>query len=123
MSPMADLFTLKAPLAIRRDDGVRHVMAERFPLENESGLVYFELYWHLQRPAALGIHRIAGAIRGEGPWKIGDNIITVLGCHGTDAELATSFAEWQSYLEQGAPGYPTREAIQTLARAQGARVE
>lgn len=118
---MADLFTLKAPLAIRRDDGVRHVMAECFPLEDEPGLVYFELYWHLQRPAVLGIHRIVGDIRGEGPWKIGGNVITVLGCHGADAELATSFAEWRSYLQQGAPGYPAREAIQALARAQGAR--
>lgn len=119
---MADLFTLKAPLAIRRGNGVRHVMAEYFPLESSSGLVYFELYWHLQRPASLGIHRITGDIRGEGPWKIDDNVITVLGCHGTDAELAASFAEWQFYLEQGAPGYPARAAIEALARAQGARV-
>lgn len=114
---MADLFTLKAPLAIRRGDGARQVMAEYFPLESGPGLVYFELYWHLQRPAALGIHRLVGDIRGDGPWKIGDNVISVLGCHGTDAELATSFAEWQSYLEQGAPGYPGRAAIQALARA------
>lgn len=120
---MADLLTLKAPLVIRRADGARHVMAEWFPLAQEPGLVYFELYWHLQRPASLAIHRIVGDIRGDGPWKIVDNVITVLGCHGTDPELADSFADWQFYLQQGAPYYPTREAIQALARAQGARVE
>ena len=97
-------------------------MAEWFPLERESGLVYFELYWHLQRPAARAIHSVVGDIRGEGPWKIADSVITVLGCHGTDAQLASSYAEWASYLQQGAPGYPGREAIHALARAHGARV-
>ena len=53
---------------------------------------------------------------------IAGNVITVLGCHGTDPELAASYADWQFYLQQGAPDYPTREAIQTLACAQGARV-
>lgn len=119
---MADLFSLKAPLTIRRADGSRHIMAEHFPLADEPGLVYFELYWHLQRPASLAIHRIAGEISGGGPWKIAGNVITVLGCHGTDPELAASYADWQFYLQQGAPDYPTREAIQTLACAQGARV-
>lgn len=120
---MVDLLTIKAPLVICRADGVRHVLAEWFPLANEPGLVYFELYWHLLRPAARAIHRVAGDIRGEGPWKIGDNVITVLGCHGSDPELAASFADWQFYLQQGAPGYPAREAIQALARTLGARVE
>lgn len=119
---MADLFTVKAPLTVRRADGTRHIMAECFPLERESGLVYFESYWHLQRPASRAIHCIAGDIRGEGPWKIADSVIMVLGCHGTDPELASSYAEWASYLQQGAPGYPTREAIYALARAHGARV-
>ena len=119
---MADLFTVKAPLTIRLSDGTRHVMAEWFPLEREPGLIYFELYWHLQRPAARAIHRIGGAVHGDGPWKIADNVITVLGCQGTAADLANSYAEWQFYLQQGAPGYPVREAIHGLARAHGARV-
>lgn len=117
---MADIFALTAPLVIRRADGARHIMAECFPLAQEPGLVYFELYWHLQRPASLAIHRIAGAILGEGPWKIADNVITVLGCHDTDPELAASFAEWEFYLRQGAPGYPAPEAIRALACAHGA---
>ncbi|MBI5040956.1 MAG: hypothetical protein HZB57_07105 [Gammaproteobacteria bacterium] len=120
---MADLFTLTAPLQIRRGDGARHIVAECFPLAETLGLVYFELYWHLQRPAIQAIHAIHGEIRGDGPWKVADNVITVLGCHGTDPELATSFAEWQQYLHQGAPGYPTRQAICALARSVGARTE
>lgn len=119
---MTDLLTVTAPLTIRRGTGTRHVMAEWFPLEGASGLVYFELHWHLQRPAARAIHRIAGDIRGDGPWRIADSVITVLGCHGTDPDLAESYAEWLAYLQHGAPGYPSPQAIQALARAQGARV-
>jgi hypothetical protein len=87
------------------------------------GMVYFELYWHLQRPAALAIHRLAGEIRGDGPWKIGGAVISVLGCHGTDPDLAEAHAEWQDYLRQGAPGYPAPAAIRALAQAHGAQPE
>lgn len=119
---MVDVFTVKAPLLIRKADGMRHVAAELFPLAEGIGLIYFELFWHLQRPASQGIHRLVGEIRGEGPWKIEDSVIAVLGCHGTDPEAANSYAEWRFYLQQGAPGYPAREAIHALARSQGARI-
>jgi hypothetical protein len=120
---MADLFSMTAPLLVRHADGVRHIVAERFPLGDGPGLIYFELYWHLQRPAAQAIHRLAGEIRGDGPWKVGDAVISVLGCHGTDPELAATFAEWQDYLRQGAPGYPAPKAIRVLAHAHGAQVD
>lgn len=121
---MADLFSMIAPLLIvHRDTGVRHLMVERFPLAREPGLVYFEPYWHLQRPATRAIHCVAGAIQGAGPWKIGSHIIRVLGCQGADPESASEYAEWQSYLQQGAPGYPARNAVLTLARNVGARVD
>jgi len=118
---MADLFSITAPMLVRRGDGTRHIMAECFPLAEIPGLVYFELYWHLQRPATQAIHVVHGEVRGDGPWKVADSVITILGCHGTDAELATSFAEWQQYLQQGAPGYPARAAICALAGSVGAR--
>lgn len=120
---MADLFSMTAPLLIRHKTGMQHIMVERFPLADGAGLVYFELFWHLQRPAHQAIHRIAGAIRGDGPWKLADAVITVLGCQGTDPDLASSYAEWQSYLQQGAPGYPSTDAIQALARAAGAYLD
>lgn len=118
---MADLFSVTAPLFVRLPDGSRHIIAERFPLRDGPGLVYFELYWHLQRPAALAIHRLDGEIRGDGPWKVGAAVIGVLGCQGTDPELAAAFAEWQDYLREGAPGYPTATAIQALAHVHGAQ--
>jgi len=106
-----------APLAVRHADGTRRVMVERFA--HPEGLLYFEPFWHLQRPAARGMHLLRGEIRGEGPWKIDGAVITVLGCHGTDAELAGAWAEWQAFLESGAPGYPSPEAIGALAAAYG----
>lgn len=120
---MADLFSMTAPLLIRHKTGVQHIMAERFPLAEGEGLVYFELFWHLQRPASQAIHRVAGAIQGDGPWKVADSVITVLGCQGTAPELASSYAEWESYLQQGAPSYPSTAAIRGLARATGACVD
>ena len=120
---MADLFSVTAPLLVRRGDGTCHIVAECFPLAETPGLVYFELYWHLQRPAMRAIHTLHGEICGDGPWKVAESVITVLGCHGTDPELATTFAEWQEYLQQGAPGYPLRDAICALARSVGAHAE
>ncbi|MBZ0071069.1 MAG: hypothetical protein WCY26_01190 [Thiohalobacteraceae bacterium] len=119
---MADLFSMTVPLLIRTPAGTRHIMIEYFPLVEESGLVYFEPYWHLQRPASQAIHRIVGEVRGDGPWKVGDHVVTVLGCHGTDPQLANTFSDWQSYLQTGAPGYPERGAILALAAARGARI-
>lgn len=120
---MADLFSVTAPLLIRRPAGERHIMVERFPLADDSGLVYFELYWHLQRPASRAVHRVAGPIHGDGPWKVGDSVVTVLGCHGTDPGLANAFSDWQAYLQAGAPGYPERSAVLALAKASGARID
>lgn len=120
---MANLFSVTAPLMIRLPSGERQVIAELFPAAEGGGLVYFELHWHLQRPASAGIHRIDAEVKGEGPWKVGAAVLNVLGCQGTDPELAAAYAEWQFFLQQGAPGYPQPDAIAALARAAGARVE
>jgi len=117
---MADLFTVTAPLQVRYPDGTRHIMAECFPLKGRPGLVYFEVFWHLRAPAMQAIHRLEGDIRGEGPWKVGGAVITLVGCHGTDPEMAGLLAEWRDYLAQGAPGHPPRDRLLTLARAAGA---
>lgn len=114
---------MTAPLLIRHKNGERHIMVEHFPLAQGEGLVYFEIFWHLQRPARQAIHCIIGQTKGDGPWKVGDSVISVLGCQGTDPELAAAYAEWQSYLQQGAPGYPAPAAILALAREAGAQIE
>ncbi len=119
---MADLFTVTAPLQVRYPDGTRHIMAECFPLREQPGLLYFEVFWHHRVPALQAVHRLEGEIGGEGPWKVGEAVVTLVGCHGTDPEMASLLAEWRDYLAQGAPGYPPREHMLNLARAAGARI-
>jgi hypothetical protein len=92
-------------------------MAERFP--HPAGLLYFEPFWHLGDPDAR-IHRIEGAIMGEGPWKVGDHVVHVLDCHGADFFLASDFDAWRQYLLENADRYPPRTLIEAIARRHGA---
>ena len=113
---MADLFSVTAPLLIRRPDGISAVMAERFP--HPQGLLYFDLFWNLGDTTQT-VHFIEGEITGDGPWKVGGAVVRVLGCHGTDAELAEDYAQWTLYLRECASEYPPRAMINAIARAQG----
>jgi hypothetical protein len=114
---MADLFSITAPLMIRRPDGTSHVMVERF--RHPEGLVYFEPFWHIGN-ADERIHRVTGPIKGEGPWKVGQCVIHVLGCHGTDFCLASAFDEWRQHLFENGDAYPPRLLIEAIARRHGA---
>lgn len=117
---MADLFTVTAPLALRCRDGARKVLAACFP--HPHGLLYLDTFWHLRTPTEAA-HLIRGELTGDGPWKIGACVITVLGCHNTDPDLAEPFARWREYLEQAGPQeYPPPEQIRDIARRLGARV-
>lgn len=116
---MADLFSVTAPLLIRLPSGESHVMAERFP--HADGLVYFDLFWHLGDPGRT-VHRVEGPIQGDGPWKVGDAVVRVLGCHGTDGELARRFDEWRLYLADYGDAYPPRALIEAIARRHGAQI-
>ncbi len=90
-------------------------MAERFP--HPRGLLYFDLYWHLGDPEET-LHLVEGTIEGEGPWKVGGCVITVLGCQGSDGELALA---WEAWLEARAEGYPPEPLVRAIARRLGAR--
>jgi hypothetical protein len=114
---MADLFSVTAPLLIRLATGDLHVLAERFP--HPRGLLYFDLFWHLGN-AHLGVHLVEGIIKGDGPWKIGDAVVRVLGCHGTDAAQARRFDEWRAYLSEHPDSYPPLSEIEAIARRHGA---
>jgi len=114
---MVDLFRVTAPLMIRYPDGTQRVMAERF--RHPRGLLYFEPFWDSQ-PAAQGIHLVEGDILGEGPWKAGECVITVLGCQGTHPQLAAGFAAWRAYLEEQGGDFPSRQLVDDLAREYGA---
>ena len=110
---MADLFSVKAPLLIRYPDDAQHVMVHSFP--HPDGLVYFRTFWD-RLPKAEGIHLVRGELRGEGPWKVGEAVITLLGCQGTHPEQAAEYADWQFHLEQSGSSYPDRDELQKMVQ-------
>lgn len=114
---MADLFAMKSPLVIRLPDGRKHIMAEYF--RHPEGLLYFEVFWH-QQPEQSAIHLVQGEYKGDGPWKVGDCVISVLGCHGTDPELAGLFSDWQTLMQMAPDAYPDEVQIRALAVSKGA---
>ncbi|HYQ70352.1 MAG TPA: hypothetical protein VET88_00335 [Gammaproteobacteria bacterium] len=110
---MADLFSVTAPLLIRYPDATLHVMVHR--LRHPQGLVYFRTFWD-RMPPAEGIVLVAGEIRGDGPWKVGDAVVTLLGCHGSHPAQAAEYADWQLHLAQSPDAYPGNEQLLALAR-------
>ncbi len=96
---MADLFSVTAPLRILVNKKKLFVIAECYPHPN--GLVYLDLFWNetIINNGDSRIHLIEAALEGNGPWKIADNVIHVLGCHGTNAQLASEYANWIDYCQ------------------------
>lgn len=113
---MADLFSVTAPLLARFPGGRREVMVACF--SGAGGIVYFRPFCD-SLPVTQGAGFIEGEPKGEGPWKIGDVVVTVLGCQGTDPDEADEFARWKSELEMKGKGYPAREYLEQLAREAG----
>jgi hypothetical protein len=112
---LADLFTLTVPLVIRYSDNTRHVMLGCF--RHPDGIVYVRPFWD-RLPGMEGIQLASGNVRGEGPWKVGDAVITVLGCQGTNPQQAAEFSDWKFELEQRGECYPTRDELRAIAREQ-----
>jgi len=110
---MAELFSVRAPLMIRSPHGGEKVIAELFP--HPEGILFYEIFWD-QLPGDQGLYLVRGAIKGEGPWKVGDYVINVLGCQGSQPELAADYGQWQLYLASN-PGYPDRESLGRRAMA------
>lgn len=113
---MADLFSITAPLLIRYPDGTRHVMVAQFP--HPDGLLYFRTFWD-RLPRHQGVLLARGELRGSGPWKVGEAVVTVLGCHGSNPDEAAEFSAWQFHLEQLGGEYPGREQLQRIAHEAG----
>jgi len=44
----------------------------------------------------------------------------LLGCHGTDGDLARQFDQWRQYRTENAGDYPERPFIEAIARRLGA---
>lgn len=115
-----DIFTVTAPLTIRYPGGEKHLIIEKFP--HPQGFLYFVSFFHLMA-FGDGIHLVKGEIQGSGPWKIGDAVITVTGCHGSDPETAAELASWQQYLlADGQHEYYSDDKIKSIARQLGAIV-
>jgi hypothetical protein len=110
---MADLFSVTAPLAIRFPNGERQIMIERFA--HRDGVCFLPPFW-TETKLADALRFVPGPIKGGGPWKAGDAIITVLGCHGTDAELAGELSSWLDYLAQRDEPYPERDTLDKSVR-------
>jgi hypothetical protein len=117
---MADLFSVTAPLALRLPDGNRKLIAACFP--HPKGLLYLDIFWHHSTPDQAA-HLICGELQGDGPWRIGDCLITVLGCHGTDPQLQNDHSRWRDYLRDHAEEeYPPPKQVREIARRLGAMV-
>jgi len=114
---MPAIDTITAPLVLRHPDGREQLIAACF--SHPLGLLYFDLYWHESTPQQAA-HLIHGELRGEGPWRVGDARLRVLGCHNTDPHLQDDFSAWQQYLRANAEAYPPRAQIVDLARRLGA---
>lgn len=114
---MAEIDRVTAPLVLRHADGREQLIAACFP--HPLGLLYLDLYWHRAQPSQAA-HLIRGELRGDGPWRIGDARLRVLGCHNTDPHLQDAFSDWQQYLADHADDYPPRAQIVEIARRLGA---
>jgi len=89
---MVDIYTLTSPLLVQYPNGEKRLVADKFT--HSLGMVYVVPYWlEHEIPQA---YLLAGEIKGEGPWKIGDVIVRLLSCG--DIEHKMQWAEWEQYL-------------------------
>ena len=116
---MADIFSLTAPLTVKELNGEQKVVAEYF--KHPQGLLYFDLYWHQHQPDE-SMHIVKGEIKGEGPWRIDATVFNVLGCRGTNIEMAMQHEEWLTYLQSADCDYPPEGLVYAIAKKMGAEV-
>jgi hypothetical protein len=114
---MAIIDQVSAPLVLRDPNGNEKVIAAAFT--HPQGLLCLDLFWHQSTPDQAA-HLIRGELSGEGPWRIGDHRVRVLGCHNTDPHLADQYATWSEYLANNGDQYPPRQQIVEIARKMGA---
>jgi hypothetical protein len=114
---MPRIDNVTAPLVLRQADGSEQLVAAAFP--HPLGLLYLDLYWHLSTPDQAA-HVVRGELSGDGPWRVGDVRLRVLGCHNTDPHLQNDFTRWQQYLQDHAEAYPPRPQIREIATRLGA---
>lgn len=114
---MPTVDSMTAPLVLRHPDGNEQLVAACFT--HPDGMLYFDLFWHQSTPGKAA-HLVRGELRGDGPWRVGEHRLRVLGCHNTDPHLQDDFSAWQQYLQTHADAYPPRAQIIEIARKLGA---
>lgn len=114
---MAAIDQLSAPLVLRDPGGNERVIAAAFT--HPLGLLCLDLFWHQSSPDKAA-HLLRGELAGEGPWRIGNYRLRVLGCQATDPHLAEQFSAWSEYLANQGDRYPPRPQILEIARRLGA---
>ena len=87
-----------------------------------KGLLFFKPFWNESGNDNL-IELVEGEIKGEGPWKVGDCVITVAGCHGSDPDITLEFSRWQDYVIMQDGEYMPVDLIKEEARKWGAIIQ
>lgn len=116
---MADLFEMKRPLAVTYTNGEKAIMVAYY--RHADGLVYLAPFWEQKEEGQKAVV-IKGELKGDGPWKIGDATITLVGCQNTDADLAQMLAQWEFHVQSVDSDYYQPETIRNLARKYGALI-
>ena len=114
---MTDFHSLNAPLLVANANGQRKVMAHWF--QHPQGVLFFEPFWN-EFDDIRGIHLLKGAVIGSDPWKIGEYVITRLGCINTHREQRLEYEQWMAKRGMHGYNYPRLSEIRALAMEHGA---
>lgn len=114
---MADIATVRSPMLLSFNDGNKKLIAAAFP--HRLGLMYFDLYWPQLAPADA-VHILQGKLTGDGPWKIANAVIRLVGCQNTDPDEQDALAAWEHFINTNS--YPPHEQILEIAGKLGASV-
>lgn len=88
---------------------------------HNEGLLYLRPFWE-QQPQGQQATVLKGELKGQGPWKIADAVISLVGCQGTDAELAQQLADWEFHLQNVGQNHYNVDDIRCLAKEYGALI-
>lgn len=112
------LFKTTAPLMIHCNEGKKRVIGECFP--HPHGVLIFEIFWFEAEEIESKVKLIEGELKGEGPWKIADCIISVVNCR--DEEVAIDSSEWQDFITQYGNQYREESHLHQIAQHFGATI-
>jgi hypothetical protein len=116
---MPDLFEMKRPLSVNFTDGSKTIAVAYYP--HAQGMVFLEPFWEQKADGQKALV-VKGDVKGDGPWRVGNAVFSLVGCQGTDPDLAQLLAEWEFHLQSVGAEYYEPEQIRELAREYGALI-